>query len=163
MSRRPENRGGRRGPTAGGHGPQGRARDHRPEKPSAAAPLNVAYGIHAVRALLVRHPQRVRQVWTADGRESSPRLDELRALAQQAGVDTGVADQAQLDRLAGGERHQGAVAEIVPRAGDPETQLEEALEAVGTRRRCCWCWTGSPIRTTSARACAVPMRPASPQ
>jgi 23S rRNA (guanosine2251-2'-O)-methyltransferase len=94
--------------------------------------VNVAYGIHAVRALLVRHPQRLRQVWIADGRESSPRLDELRDLARQAGIEVGVADPAQLDRLCGGERHQGAVAEVVPRAGDPETQLEEALESVGT-------------------------------
>jgi 23S rRNA (guanosine2251-2'-O)-methyltransferase len=42
-----------------------------------------------------------------------------------------LSEEAQLDKLAAGERHQGVVAELLPRAGDPETQLEEALEAAG--------------------------------
>ena len=132
MPRRPQNRGGPRAqPGAGGHGLQPRVRTQRQQSP-AAVHGNVAYGIHAVRALLMRHPQRVRRVWiTAGGREPSARLEELRALAQQAGVTISVTGHEELDRLAEGERHQGAVAEIVPRAGDPETQLEEALEALG--------------------------------
>ena len=90
----------------------------------------VAYGIHAVRVLLSRQPGRVRRVLVAGGRDAG-RLAEVRALAQQAGVQVASVELAQLDRLAEGERHQGVVAEIVPRAGDPETQLEEALEAAG--------------------------------
>jgi len=90
----------------------------------------VAYGIHAVRVLLDRHPQRVRRVLLAGGRDAG-RLAEIRALAQRAGVQVASADDAQLDKLAEGARHQGVVAEVVPRAGDPETQLEEALEAAG--------------------------------
>ena len=90
----------------------------------------VAYGIHAVRVLLSRQPGRVRRVLVAGGRDAG-RLTEVRALAQQAGVQVASVELAQLDRLAEGERHQGVVAEIVPRAGDPETQLEEALEAAG--------------------------------
>ena len=88
----------------------------------------VAYGIHAVRVLLSRHPQRVRRVLLGAGRDAG-RLAEIRGLAQRAGVQVGTADDATLDRLAGGERHQGVVAEVQARAGDPETQLEEALEA----------------------------------
>jgi 23S rRNA (guanosine2251-2'-O)-methyltransferase len=90
----------------------------------------VAYGIHAVRVLLSRHPQRVRRVLLGAGRDAG-RLAEIRALAQRAGVQVGTVDDATLDRLAAGERHQGVVAEVQPRAGDPETQLEEALEAAG--------------------------------
>ena len=90
----------------------------------------VAYGIHAVRVLLSRQPGRVRRVLVAGGRDAG-RLAEVRALAQQAGVQVANVEPAQLDRLAEGERHQGVVAEIVPWAGDPETQLEEALEAAG--------------------------------
>jgi len=90
----------------------------------------VAYGIHAVRVLLTRYPQRVRRVLLAGGRETS-RLAEIRALAQRSGVQVAAADEALLAKLADGERHQGVVAEVVPRAGDPETQLEEALEAAG--------------------------------
>ena len=88
----------------------------------------VAYGIHAVRVLLSRYPQRVRRVLLGAGRDAG-RLAEIRGLAQRAGVQVSAADDAALDRLAGGERHQGVVAEVQPRAGDPETQLEEALEA----------------------------------
>jgi 23S rRNA (guanosine2251-2'-O)-methyltransferase len=90
----------------------------------------VAYGIHAVRVLLTRHPERVRRVLLAGGRDAG-RLAEIRTLAQGAGVQVAGADDALLDKLAAGERHQGVVAEVVPRAGDPETQLEEALEAAG--------------------------------
>jgi len=91
-----------------------------------AAP--VAYGIHAVRVLLARHPQRVRRVLLAGGRDAG-RLAEIHALAGRAGAQVSAVDDATLDRLAEGARHQGVVAELVPRAGDPETQLEEALEA----------------------------------
>jgi len=90
----------------------------------------VADGIHALRVLLSRQPGRVRRVLLAGGRDAG-RLAEVRTLAQQAGVQVASVELAQLDRLAEGERHQGVVAEIVPRAGDPETQLEEALEAAG--------------------------------
>jgi 23S rRNA (guanosine2251-2'-O)-methyltransferase len=84
-----------------------------------------------VRVLLVRHPQQVWRLWLAGGREAG-RLAEIRTLAQGAGVQVATADDAQLDKLANGERHQGVVAELLPRAGDPETQLEEALEAAGS-------------------------------
>jgi 23S rRNA (guanosine2251-2'-O)-methyltransferase len=72
----------------------------------------------------------VRQLWLESGHESAARLQELRELAARAGVATDVADAAQLDRLADGERHQGVVATLAPRTGDPETLLEEALESV---------------------------------
>jgi 23S rRNA (guanosine2251-2'-O)-methyltransferase len=91
----------------------------------------VAYGIHAVRVLLSRHPERVRRVLLAGGRDAG-RLAEIRGCAERAGVPVGTADDATLDKLADGERHQGVVAEVLPRAGDPETQLEEALEAAGS-------------------------------
>jgi len=83
-----------------------------------------------VRVLLERSPGRVRRVLLAGGRDAR-RLDELRALAARAGVPVAEADDATLERLAAGVRHQGVVAEIAPRAVDPETQLEEALEAAG--------------------------------
>ena len=88
----------------------------------------VAYGIHAVRVLLTRQPQRVRRVLLSVGRDAA-RLAEIRALAQSAGVQVGAADDALLDKLAEGGRHQGVLAEVLPRASDPETQLEEALES----------------------------------
>jgi 23S rRNA (guanosine2251-2'-O)-methyltransferase len=88
----------------------------------------VAYGLHAVRVLLSKDPGRVRRVLVGGGREAG-RIVEIRILAENAGVKVATAADAQLDRLAEGGRHQGVVAEITPRSGDPETQLEEALEA----------------------------------
>ena len=87
---------------------------------------SIACGIHAVRVLLLRSPGRVKRVHLAAGR-SAGRLAELQQIAQRSGVAVLEADPATLDRLAEGQRHQGAVAEVLPRSGDPETQLEEAL------------------------------------
>ena len=116
----------RRAPDAAGRG-----RDARGSSPGAQSTGNVAYGIHSVRVLLQRSPQRVRQLWLSSSRDSAPRLQELRVLAAQAGITVVDADDTQLDTLADGERHQGVIAAIAPRAGDPETQLEEALESTG--------------------------------
>jgi len=92
-----------------------------------AAP--VAYGIHAVRVMLSRSPQRVRRVLMGTGRDAG-RLAELKGLAERAGIQVASADAGLLDKLADGGRHQGVVAEMVPWvSSDPETQLEEALEA----------------------------------
>ena len=105
-------------------------RDRRSPAPGAQPAVHLAYGLHPVRVLLQRSPQRVRQLWLSTARESAARLQEVRALAVEAGIAVRDADDQGLDRLAGGERHQGVVVELVPRAGDPETQLEEALETL---------------------------------
>jgi 23S rRNA (guanosine2251-2'-O)-methyltransferase len=134
MSRRPDPRGARHGGGAGQdrRGPDakgaGRARNDRGSAPASAA--NVAYGIHPVRVLLQRAPHRVRCVWLSSSRDAATRLQELRALAEHADIATEEVDDAKLDALAEGERHQGVVVELAPRAGDPETQLEEALESL---------------------------------
>ena len=133
MPRRHDPRGARR---TGGQGRStsdaaGKARDARGSGSGAQLADNVAYGIHPVRVLLQRSPQRVRQLWLSSSRDAATRLQELRALAGQAGITVVEADDAQLDKLADGERHQGVIVEIAPRASDPETQLEEALEALG--------------------------------
>jgi 23S rRNA (guanosine2251-2'-O)-methyltransferase len=94
----------------------------------------VAYGIHAVRVLLARDASRVRRLLVAGAREDG-RLGDLRALAREAGVVVVEADAARLGALAEGGRHQGVVAELEPRATDPETQLEQALESA----------TGAPL------------------
>jgi len=104
--------------------------DRRSPAPGPQPAVHLAYGIHPVRVLLQRSPQRVRQLWLSTARESAARLQEVRALAVEAGIAVRDADEQGLDRLADGERHQGVVVELAPRAGDPETQLEEALEAL---------------------------------
>jgi 23S rRNA (guanosine2251-2'-O)-methyltransferase len=70
----------------------------------------------------------VKRVHLAAGR-STGRLAEIQQLAERSGIAVVEAEPATLDRLAEGQRHQGAVAEVLPRSGDPETQLEDALAA----------------------------------
>ena len=58
-----------------------------------------------------------------------------------------------LDGFYGGGRHQGVVARV---------EMKDLADTTSTscssrsRSRCCWCSTASPIRTTSAPACAWP-------
>jgi 23S rRNA (guanosine2251-2'-O)-methyltransferase len=92
--------------------------------------MAVAYGIHAVRSLLERSPQRVRRLWV-DAASGASRIGELRALARQLRVEVTAADDATLARMAAGECHQGVVAEIEAASSDPETLLELALENAG--------------------------------
>jgi 23S rRNA (guanosine2251-2'-O)-methyltransferase len=88
----------------------------------------VAYGLHTVRVLLTRTPARVRRVLLVGGKDAG-RLAEIRTIAARSGIQVTTVDEATLDKLAEGGRHQGVLAEVVARPGDPETQLEEALEA----------------------------------
>ena len=76
----------------------------------------------------MRSPGRVKRVHLAAGR-STGRLAEIQQLAERSGIAVVEAESATLDRLAEGQRHQGAVAEVLLRSGDPETQLEDALAA----------------------------------
>ncbi|HET9694873.1 MAG TPA: RNA methyltransferase substrate-binding domain-containing protein, partial [Steroidobacteraceae bacterium] len=69
------------------------------ERAQAASQANVAYGIHAVRALVTRHPHRVRQLWLGEGRDTAARLQELRQLAQAANLTVRAAGDEELDRL----------------------------------------------------------------
>ena len=59
----------------------------------------VAYGVHAVRVLLERTPQRVRRVLLATGKDAG-RLAEIRTLAARAAIPVVSVDEASLDKLA---------------------------------------------------------------
>lgn len=87
------------------------------------------YGLHAVRAMLQRTPQRVRQIWFQEGRDDQ-RLSNLRASGRQAGIDCQVLPRSKLDALIPDARHQGVVAEVdaAPLAG--ERDLVKALEGM---------------------------------
>lgn len=68
-------------------------------------------GIRAIEALL-RTPERLRRVWCLD--ESGARQRVVDA-ARAAGIEVHQASPDRLSKLADGIRHQGVVAEIVPR------------------------------------------------
>jgi len=70
-------------------------------------------GIHAVRAVLQRHPERISHLWL-DSARNDRRLGEISELASGMGIPLQRIDRADMDRKAGaGLRHQGVVATIV--------------------------------------------------
>jgi len=91
------------------------------------AESNRIYGLHAVRAMLRRTPQRVRQIWFQQGRDDQ-RLSTLRASGQQAGINCQVLPKRELDALVPDVQHQGVVAEVEAARSAGERELVKALE-----------------------------------
>ncbi|RME32928.1 MAG: hypothetical protein D6786_09125 [Gammaproteobacteria bacterium] len=69
-------------------------------------------GIHAVRKLLERAPERVLELWIRD--EGGERLQEIEQLASASGIALQRVPGRTLDRLLPGTRHQGVVARRRP-------------------------------------------------
>lgn len=90
------------------------------------AERNLVHGLHAVRWLLKRHPERVRQIWLQDGREDT-RAQEIADLARGAGATLQRADVRALDQLAGDAVHQGVVADVTPSQAWNDTELMSYL------------------------------------
>jgi 23S rRNA (guanosine2251-2'-O)-methyltransferase len=88
----------------------------------------IVYGLHAVRALLMRHPERVTRVYLQQGRHDE-RADEIEQLARAAGREVARVDARQLQARLGEAVHQGIVAEVAPLAAWSEERLLEAVTA----------------------------------
>jgi 23S rRNA (guanosine2251-2'-O)-methyltransferase len=85
------------------------------------------FGQHAVRTLLERRPERASLLVLQKGREDA-RATELMRLAQAAGVRTEWRETRDMDRMAGGERHQGACLQIRATGALGEGALDEILD-----------------------------------
>jgi 23S rRNA (guanosine2251-2'-O)-methyltransferase len=86
----------------------------------------VVYGLHAVRSLLRRNPQRVARVYLQHGRHDA-RADEIERLARAAGRTVERIEAAVLQKRLGEAVHQGVVAEVAPLAPWSEDDLLEAV------------------------------------
>ncbi|MBK6674454.1 MAG: 23S rRNA (guanosine(2251)-2'-O)-methyltransferase RlmB [Proteobacteria bacterium] len=84
------------------------------------------FGIHAVRSLLQRAPQRVRRL-LVDARREDPRIRELLQLAQSAGIKPERADVKAIVGRVGDVAHQGVLADVDPMPAWQEADLLEAL------------------------------------
>ena len=80
------------------------------------------YGLHAVRALLRRHPERVTAVTIVEGR-SEPRVAEIQQLATAAGKSVKRSAPALFKQLFGEAVHQGVFVDILPLAAWREEEL----------------------------------------
>jgi 23S rRNA (guanosine2251-2'-O)-methyltransferase len=90
----------------------------------------LVYGIHAVRAVLGKHPKRVTQIWLQSGRDDA-RVAEIATLAADHGVKIERRAVRDLDQRANGEQHQGAIAQLTASSALGEGALDELLDSAG--------------------------------
>lgn len=90
----------------------------------------IVYGLHSVRAILGRHPERVLVVRVARERDDA-RTREIEALARRSGRPVERVDAEALRAAAGEGVHQGVAAEIAPLPPWSEDDLLTALTAAG--------------------------------
>jgi 23S rRNA (guanosine2251-2'-O)-methyltransferase len=86
------------------------------------------FGLHAVRALLQRSPQRVQRILLQRGRDDGRAL-EIEALAHQSGCSVERVEAKQLQNAVGDVVYQGVVAEVEPLKPWREDDLLAALTA----------------------------------
>jgi len=91
--------------------------------------VETIFGLHAVRALLLRHPERVLHLKLAAGRDDA-RVRELTELARRHGCAVERVDARAFKELLGAAVHQGVVAEISPLPPWTEDDLLGALAHV---------------------------------
>jgi 23S rRNA (guanosine2251-2'-O)-methyltransferase len=84
------------------------------------------YGIHAVKALLEREPQRLLEVFVLKGREDR-RVQELIRTLEQHGIAIQIASRQWLDAQVEGGVHQGMIAKVRESRQYQENDLPEML------------------------------------
>lgn len=89
--------------------------------------IETIYGLHAVRSMLARHPERVLAVKFAERRDD-PRTKEIEALARKGGRPVQRIDGRALAQALGDVAHQGVIAEIEPLPPWTEDDLVTALQ-----------------------------------
>jgi 23S rRNA (guanosine2251-2'-O)-methyltransferase len=94
------------------------------------AGTQMIYGLHAVRAILARHPERVLGLKIMRGREDV-RARELETLARRHGRPVERVDSQALTRALGEVVHQGVAAEITPLPAWSEDDLLSAIVPSG--------------------------------
>jgi 23S rRNA (guanosine2251-2'-O)-methyltransferase len=103
---------------------------HRPQGQGS----QTIYGLHAVRVMLQRHPERVTAVRVAERRDD-PRTREIEELARQRRIPIQRVDSHALKQKLGDAAHQGVVAEIRPLPPWTEDDLLAAVQAAAQESR----------------------------
>lgn len=92
------------------------------------------YGLHTVRTMLQRHPERVRAVRVAERRDD-PRAREVDELARRSQIPVERVDARALDQKLGDAAHQGVAADIEPLPPWTEDDLLAAVQSAAEDRR----------------------------
>ena len=90
---------------------------------------NFVYGMHAVRALIDRAPERVLELWLAEPRDDA-RARDLKQAAVSVGLRVQMVGADGLSKLVGEVAHQGAVASVRALRAWDEEDLIRALDAL---------------------------------
>jgi hypothetical protein len=85
------------------------------------------YGLHAAESVLRNDAKRVTGAWLQSDRDDA-RLAAVRALCREHGVTVHGTDRAELDKLAGGGRHQGVVLRCRPAEAWDEARLKDLVQ-----------------------------------
>ena len=89
--------------------------------------MRVVYGVNPVRELLRAGGEGLAELWLSEGGTRGAAFAELERLGREAGAKVRRAPRARLDRLAGGDRHQGVVAVVADyRYAGPDDVLAAA-------------------------------------
>jgi 23S rRNA (guanosine2251-2'-O)-methyltransferase len=85
------------------------------------------FGLHAVHAALTYSPSKIQQAWV-DASRQDRRLQELLGQLATVGIEPEAVDRKKLDKLAGGDTHQGIVIEVTLPQPRSENDLKAAVE-----------------------------------
>ena len=88
----------------------------------------IIYGVHAIRTMLERHPERVQALKLAERRDD-PRVRDIEELARRHRIAVQRIDGHALKKELGDVAHQGVAAEITPLAPWTEDELLAALQS----------------------------------
>jgi 23S rRNA (guanosine2251-2'-O)-methyltransferase len=102
-------------------------RHARPDGPRAEGSQTI-YGLHTVRAMLRKHPQRIESVRLAERRDD-PRAREIEELARRQQIPVQRVEAEVLKRKLGDVAHQGVAAEVRPLPPWTEDDLLTAVQA----------------------------------
>jgi 23S rRNA (guanosine2251-2'-O)-methyltransferase len=84
---------------------------------------DLVYGLHSVRAVIDRAPERLLELWMAEPRQDA-RARDLKERALAAGLKVQMVGNESLAKLAGDVAHQGVVASVRPlKAWDEDTLI----------------------------------------
>jgi 23S rRNA (guanosine2251-2'-O)-methyltransferase len=94
----------------------------------SSPPTEVIYGLHAVRVLLTRQPERVCRIYLQAGRHDA-KAAQIEQLARGAARPVERLDAKRFEARLGDVVHQGIMAEVTPLRGWSEDDLHAALDA----------------------------------